>query len=117
MIALRESDIDWFNVTFKVSKSRVRGLEKKVTKTHTSREVYLNERSTLALKSLIQFKKDLGYTSDYLMLCPQTKEPFFNEKPPRERLRAAMKFAIGLPTMHGIPMQRCYLWMASIQCL
>ena len=91
MIALRESDIDWFNGTFKVSKSRVRGLEKKVTKTHTSREVYLNERSTLALKSIIQFKKDQGYKSDYLMLCPQTKEPFFNEKPPRERLVAAMK--------------------------
>lgn len=91
MIALRENDIDWFNGTFKVSKSRVRGLEKKVTKTHTSREVYLNERSSLALKSLIKFKKDQGYTSDYLMLCPQTKEPFFNEKPPRERLVAAMK--------------------------
>ena len=62
-----------------------------MTKTHTSREVYLNERSTVALKSLIQFKKDQGYTSDYLMLCPQTKKPFFNEKPHRERLVAAMK--------------------------
>ena len=29
MIALRESDIDWFNGTFKVNKSRVRGLEKR----------------------------------------------------------------------------------------
>ncbi len=91
MIALRESDIDWFNGTFKVNKSRVRGLEKKVTKTHTSREVYLNERSTLALKALLQFKKDQGYQTDYVMLCPKTKEPFFNEKPPRERLVEAMK--------------------------
>ncbi len=91
MIALRESDIDWFNGTFKVSKSRVRGLEKKVTKTHTSREVYLNERSTQALKALLQFKKDQGYQTDYVMLCPKTKEPFFNEKPPRERLVEAMK--------------------------
>ncbi len=91
MIALRESDIDWFNSSFKVSKSRVRGFEKKVTKTHTSREVYLNERSTLALKALLQFKKDQGYQTDYVMLCPKTKKPFFNEKPPRERLVEAMK--------------------------
>ncbi len=91
MIALRESDIDWFNVTFKVSKSRVRGLEKKVTKTHTSREVYLNERLTLALKALLQFKKDQGYQTDYVMLCPKMKELLFNEKPPRERLVEAMK--------------------------
>lgn len=65
-----------FTSTFKVNKSRVRGLEKKVTKTHTSREVYLNERSTLALKYLIQFKKDQGYNSDYLMLCPKLRSFF-----------------------------------------
>ena len=83
MLEFRQIDIDWFDGTFKVSKSRVRGLEKKVTKTHTSREVYLNERSTLALKALLQFKKEQGFKTDYVMLCPKTKEPFFNKKPPR----------------------------------
>ncbi|SEM18991.1 hypothetical protein [Acinetobacter sp. DSM 11652] len=82
MIALRKSVIDWFKGTFKVNKSHVRGLEKKVTKTHTSREVYLNERLTLALKALLQFKKDQGYQTDYVMLCPKMKESLFNKKPP-----------------------------------
>ena len=76
MITLRKSDIDWHKGIFKVNKSRVHGLEKKFTKTHTSRDFYLNERSSLVLKSFIQFKKDHNYKSDYLMLCPETSHPF-----------------------------------------
>ncbi|MDH1278248.1 site-specific integrase [Acinetobacter johnsonii] len=87
LIALRWSDIDWFNGTMRINKSRVRGHEKNVTKTHTVREVYLNERSTHALKAI----KDLKLSSDYIMICPETNAPFFNEKPPRLRITEAMK--------------------------
>lgn len=76
MITLRKSDIDWHKGIFKVNKSRVHGLEKKFTKTHTSRDFYLNERSSLVLKSFIHFKKDHNYKSDYLMLCSETSHPF-----------------------------------------
>ena len=62
-----------------------------MTKTHTSCEVYLNERSTLALKALLQFKKEQGFKTDYVILCPKAKKPFFNQKPPRERLVEAMQ--------------------------
>lgn len=79
LIALRWADIDWFNGTIRINKSRVRGHEKNVTKTHVAREVYLNERSTQALKAI----KDLKLSSDYVMICPETNAPFFNEKPPR----------------------------------
>lgn len=91
MIALRESDIDWFNKTFRINKSRVRGIEKNVTKTKNVREVYLNDRSERALRELVNFKNEQDYRTDYLMLCPETKEPFYNEKPPRLRLIEAMK--------------------------
>ena len=87
LIALRWADIDWFNGTIRINKSRVRGHEKNVTKTHVAREVYLNERSTQALKAI----KDLKLSSDYVMICPETNAPFFNEKPPRLRMVEAMK--------------------------
>ena len=87
LIALRWADIDWFNGTIRINKSRVRGHEKNVTKTHVAREVYLNERSTDALKAI----KDLKLSSDYVMICPETNAPFFNEKPPRLRMVEAMK--------------------------
>ncbi|ELW81963.1 site-specific recombinase, phage integrase family [Acinetobacter sp. WC-743] len=87
LIALRWSDIDWFNGTMRINKSRVRGHEKNVTKTHTAREVYLNDRSKEALNAI----KGLKLHNDYVMICPETNEPFFNEKPPRNRLVEAMK--------------------------
>lgn len=87
LIALRWKDIDQFNNTIRISKSRVRGIEKGVTKTHTVREVYLNDRS---LKALNEIQK-LNLSNDYVMICPETGEPFFNEKPPRNRLVAAMQ--------------------------
>lgn len=87
LIALRWSDIDWFNDTMRISKSRVRGTEKNVTKTHVAREVYLNDRSKAALKAI----KDMRLSSSYVMICPETSEPFFNEKPPRLRLVEAMQ--------------------------
>ena len=87
LIALRWIDIDWFNDTMRISKSRVRGFEKPVTKTHTVREVYLNDRSKRALKAL----KEINLSNDYIMICPETNAPFFNEKPPRLRLIEAMK--------------------------
>jgi integrase len=87
LIALRWSAIDWFNGTMRISKSRVRGTEKSVTKTHVVRDVYLNDRSTQALTAL----QELKLSNDYVMICPETGEPFFNEKPPRIRLVEAMK--------------------------
>ncbi len=87
LLALRWSDIDYFNELVLINKTRVRGEEKKVTKTHTVREVCLNERSKRAFKEIQKLK----LSNDYVMICPETKKPFFNEKPPRIRLVKAMK--------------------------
>ncbi len=87
LIALRWSDIDWFNGSLIINKSRVRGVEKQVTKTHNVREVYLNDRSKCAFEALDAMKLD----NDYVMICPETSQPFYNEKPARMRLIEAMK--------------------------
>ncbi len=58
LIALKEADFDFFSGMFKVNKSRVRGIEKNVTKTHTAREICLNPRSKKAAQQLIKYKKD-----------------------------------------------------------
>ncbi len=87
LIALRWSDIDWFNSTVRISKARVRGIEKSSTKTHVARDVILNTRSENAFKNILA----LGLSQDYVMICPNTKVPFNNEKAPRVRLQAAMK--------------------------
>ncbi|MCO8058873.1 tyrosine-type recombinase/integrase [Acinetobacter towneri] len=87
MLALRWSDIDWFNNTMRISKSRVRGIEKTVTKTHVEREVYLNDRSTRALQEI----QKLGMSKDYVMICPETNEPFYGEETARNRLVGAMQ--------------------------
>lgn len=91
LIALKEADFDFFSGMFKVNKSRVRGVEKNVTKTHTAREVCLNPRSKKAAQQLIKYKNERNIRTKYLMICPETGEPFFNEKPPRNRLATAMK--------------------------
>lgn len=85
--ALRWKDIDWFNGSVIINKSRVRGIEKQVTKTHTAREVYLNDRSKRAFEALDAMK----LSDDYVMICPETSQPFYNEKPARMRLVEAMK--------------------------
>ena len=85
--ALRWKDIDWFNGSVIINKSRVRGVEKQVTKTHTAREVYLNDRSKRAFEALDAMK----LSDDYIMICPETSRPFYNEKPARMRLIEAMK--------------------------
>ena len=87
LYALRWKDIDWFNESVIINKSRVRGVEKQVTKTHTAREVYLNDRSKRAFEALDAMKLD----NDYVMICPETSQPFYNEKPARMRLIEAMK--------------------------
>lgn len=87
LIALRWTDIDWFNGSIVISKSRVRGVEKKVTKTRTVREVYLNDRSKRAFEELERMR----LSNDYVMICPETDQPFFSEKPARNRLVDAMK--------------------------
>ena len=87
LLALRWSDIDWFNGSIIINKTRVRGVEKSVTKTHTVREVYLNDRSKVAFEALQALKLD----NDYVMICPETSQPFFNEKPPRLRISRAME--------------------------
>ncbi len=87
LYALRWKDIDWFNESVIINKSRVRGVEKQVTKTHTAREVYLNDRSKRALEALDAMK----LSNDYVMICPETRQPFYNEKPARMRLIEAMK--------------------------
>lgn len=87
LYALRWKDIDWFNGSVIINKSRVRGTEKQVTKTHTAREVYLNDRSKRAFEALDALK----LSDDYIMICPETSQPFYNEKPARMRLIDAMK--------------------------
>lgn len=87
LYALRWKDIDWFNESVIINKSRVRGVEKQVTKTHTAREVYLNDRSKRAFEALEAMK----LSDDYVMICPETSQPFYNEKPARMRLIEAMK--------------------------
>lgn len=87
LTALRWKDIDWFNGSVIINKSRVRGIEKQVTKTHTAREVYLNDRSKRAFEAI----NALGLSTDYVMICPETNQPFYNEKPSRLRLVNAMK--------------------------
>lgn len=87
LTALRWADIDWFNNLIVISKSRVRGVEKQVTKTHVAREVALNDRAKRAFEAL----HDMQLSSDYVMICPQTNQPFYNEKPLRLRLIEAMK--------------------------
>jgi len=91
----RQSDIDWFNETLRISKARVRGVEKNTTKTHNARDVYLNDRSKLALQELINFKKEHAIVSEYLLVCPETREPIYAEDTPRARLVKAMK-ALGI---------------------
>lgn len=91
----KQSDIDWFNETLRISKARVRGVEKNTTKTHNARDVYLNDRSKLALQELIKFKKEHGIVSEYLLICPETREPIYGEDTPRARLVKAMN-ALGI---------------------
>jgi len=92
MFALNDTtDVDWFNNTFRVNKSRVRGREKNVTKTHNARDVYLNDRSKKAIEGLVSFKKNEGYRGNHLMICPKTYEPFTNERAPRIRFQRALK--------------------------
>lgn len=81
--ALRWTDVK-DNIIY-IHRSRVRGVEKSVTKTHVARLVYLNKHSQQALDMLRQ------YHDDYIMICPTTGLPFYNEKPPRVRLQQAMK--------------------------
>lgn len=87
LMALRWSDIDWFNDTIRVSKSRVRGVEKSVTKTHTIRDVCLNERSKHALTEI----KKLNLHSSYVMVSPNLREPFNTEETARNYLVSAMQ--------------------------
>ncbi|UZA18051.1 site-specific integrase [Moraxella bovis] len=90
MIALKWDDVDWFNGTLHIHQSRVRGIEKSVTKTHKARTLYLNDRSMRAIEQLKEMR-DCTKPSQYVLICPETGEPFFNEKPPRLRLNDAMK--------------------------
>lgn len=81
--ALRWSDVS--ESTLYIHRSKVRGNEKQVTKTHTVRLVYLNKHSQLAIENLRR------YDTQYVFICPNTGQPFYNEKPPRLRLQQAMK--------------------------
>ena len=71
----------------------MRGTEKQVTKTHTARIVYMNERSKTSLNCLRELTPTLAKKEfkEYVLVCPETGEAFFNEKPPRLRLVDAMK--------------------------
>lgn len=81
--ALKWNDVT--DNTLYIHKARVRGTEKRVTKTHTVRLVYLNKHSQFAIENLRKFNHD------YVVFCPNTGQPFYNDKPPRLRLQEAMK--------------------------
>ncbi len=88
LIALHwDKDFDKFNKLLNISKSRVCGVEKNVTKTHTSRTIHLNDRAYNALLRQHQLTKG----REHIFICPETDEPFYNEKPPRLRLQKAMQ--------------------------
>lgn len=82
-----QTDFDKFNKLLNISKSRVCGVEKNVTKTHTSRTIHLNDRAYNALLRQHQLTKG----REHIFICPETDEPFYNEKPPRLRLQKAMQ--------------------------
>lgn len=90
IIALHKSAFDRFNKTVYINKSRVRGVEKKCTKTHTVRTIFLNENANDALNA------QLGLSSDmHIFINPVTSEPFYNEKPFRIRFYRAID-ALGI---------------------
>ncbi len=97
MLALRWTDFDKFNKTLTIKKSRVRGLDKNVTKTHNARSIHLHERAYQAL--LNQF--EITNKQDYVFICPESNEPFYDDRPPRRRLKQAM-------TELGIRYRRVY---------
>lgn len=84
MFALRWSDVDLNKKSIYVHRSRVRGVEKNVTKTYVARWVYLNNMSYQAVVNLQKFH------NQYVVICPNTNAPFYNDKPPRIRLQRAM---------------------------
>lgn len=78
----------WIDVskdTLYIHRSRVRGVEKSVTKTHTARVVYLNKHSQEAIDNL------KAYDTRYVIICPNTGLPFCDDKAPRMRLQEAMR--------------------------
>lgn len=87
LLALHWPDYDRFNKTLLINKSRVRGVEKNVTKTHASRVIHLNANAVEALErqALITAGRS------HVFICPETDEPFYNEKPPRLRFNAALE--------------------------
>lgn len=88
LLALQwKTDFDKFNKTLAITKSRVRGLNKRVTKTHTARNIHLHDRAYQAL--LRQYK--ITGNQDYIFICPDSHEPFYDDRPPRRRLKQAMK--------------------------
>ena len=86
LLALHWPDFDRFNNTLLISKSRVRGVEKNVTKTHTSRVIHLSRQAREALDA----QREITSGRSHVFICPETDAPFFNEKPPRLRLVKAM---------------------------
>lgn len=86
LIALKWNNVDWDNKSIYINRSRVLGVEKSVTKTHTARQVLLNDRSYNALYALLELHID----PSYILICPETMQPFYNEKPPRIRFNQAL---------------------------
>lgn len=91
LFALRESDFCFRDNIFHVSKSLVRGHEKRTTKTSVARIVDLHDKAIEAVHNLKKFKKKYNIESDYLLICPTTFKRFYNEKPPRMRFNKALK--------------------------
>lgn len=92
LLALQwRTDFDKFNKTLSINKSRVRGLDKNVTKTHTARIIHLHDRAYNALLCLFK----ITGKQNYIFICPESNEPFYSEKPPRLRLQKAMQ-ALGI---------------------
>lgn len=83
LFALRWTDVS--DNSLYIHRSKVRGMEKSVTKTYTARVVYLNKHSQLAIENL------KVYHRHYVVICPNTGLPFYNDKPPRLRLQQAMR--------------------------
>lgn len=81
LLALTRQDIVGDKIY--VDKTRLNGLVKPYTKTKTSRVVLMNKRSQQAIQQL--------QTKEYLMINPETNQPFYNNKPLRIAFNQALE--------------------------
>lgn len=88
LIALRWDDVDWRAGTINITKAQSKGRLNATTKTRTSREVLLNDRSMAALKKA----KALTYLQgQQVIVSPATGRGWISDKAPRVILTRTLR--------------------------